>query len=80
MSASIYCEMYGPAEWYVYGQHFVRICVANVEYVPRFDIFLEDLLKLLVPLDSIDYTSIRFPVGNCRVGTVQFISLLVRRP
>ena len=56
MNASIYCEMYGPAEWYVlYGQHFVKICVANVGYVPRFDIFLEDLLKLLRLSDTAQY-------------------------
>ena len=55
MNASIYCEMYEPAEWYVYGQHFVKTCVANVEYVPRFDIFLEDLLKLLRLSDTAQY-------------------------
>lgn len=63
-------DEYEPAEIARHRQYTVKTWVPRTlehGYVPRFDILLEDLLELLEPLKSIDYTTTRFRPGSYRV-------------
>lgn len=63
-------DEYEPAEIARQRQYIVKTWVPHTledGYVPRFDILLEDLLELLEPLKSVDYTATRFRPGSYRV-------------